>query len=244
MFILAGHPPPLPSWSSFVTVQVQQLHPQPRKQASCGVLCVWPSVRGCPVRKPLTYWHPSPFLPPELLPPLSHLLHLTVTHHLLIDFTHTLHTHAPHAVTFTLFMHIVKSTHLTVPEGLVCLYHHHMDPQCICICLCVCAITMCVHKLQLYSSKRWGEEEAWMGPGESQVRREWGDWRRWRSGLRFLSVAANPSRLSVPLCRLTGSTEKNKARQQSPLSVAITHPPAASELCVTFSRGSSSSSTL
>lgn len=64
-----------------------------------------------------------------------------------------------------------------------------------------------------------------------------------KRGIRFLSLAANPSRLSQPLCGPTGSTEKNKARQQSPLSTAITHPPAGSELSVTFSTASTPTST-
>lgn len=80
------------------------------------------------------------------------------------------------------------------------------------------------------------EERVWLGGNRELVEVAW-------RGLRFLSLAANPSRLSLPLWGLTGSTEKNKALQQSPLSTAITHPPAGSELCVTFSRASSPTST-
>lgn len=63
-------------------------------------------------------------------------------------------------------------------------------------------------------------------------------WLCLRRGLCFLSLTANPSSLSVPLRNPTGSIEKNKARQQSPLSTAITHSPAGCELCLTFSRAS------
>lgn len=106
MFILADRPPA--AWPSFVSVQVQQAPPTtttpptpsitpphpPRKQASWGVHCVWPRVRGCPVLKPLT--RQKPLTPPPVFPPSwvvcvlpPHPLHFTVTYQLLMDFTRT-----------------------------------------------------------------------------------------------------------------------------------------------------------
>lgn len=57
-----------------------------------------------------------------------------------------------------------------------------------------------------------------LGPGLLQVVL-W--WRR----LRFLSLPANPSWLSLPLWGLTGSTEENKAQQQRPFYTTIGHLP-------------------